>query len=97
MTSAEEQFARHTSNLLDAVTSAMHTPPEGNVNLSQIEDQYLEPPESRPCAPDEHEPNWDTLRKTPLDMTTVVIDCENCLYAAYYDLSGVRWEDWEEL
>jgi hypothetical protein len=96
MTSADEQMLKHTNDLFDRIR-AMGVQEEHLPNIDQIHNQQLEPPEERPCEPGKHEPDWDSLRKTPLDMTTVVIDCESCQRVAYYDLSGVRWEEWMEL
>jgi hypothetical protein len=60
----------------------------------QAHDANTEPPEPRPCAPDEHEPKWDTLRPGQLP-GLVYVDCGNCELTSWAAVETEHLQEWD--
>jgi len=91
MTSTDERMLKHTNDLLDAVFGAVGiTTKEDDMSFDSIHNAALEPPESRPCEPGEHQ-----IDNKEFDVVTtefIQILCEFCDATAGFKMDSKGWE-----
>ena len=87
---------KHTSDLFDRVLGPAR---EGNMTQSfdAIHNAALEPPETRPCEPGGHEPDWRTVQPDPRSNGVIFIRCHYCDLGVSFDRGDQKWEEWSEL